>query len=86
MNRIESEIGLTFFAILVVFFAYVFIASIIEGLKNKFHWRWGLIILFALHSFYVFGSDSGTFQFMWDKAKEFIESPPWSDSAEQPQQ
>ena len=44
----NTDVGYYAYSLLAIFLVYVFIASIVEGLKNKFHWRWGIIILLAL--------------------------------------
>lgn len=75
----NSEFGQYVFAILMLFMIYVFTASIIEGLKKKYNWRWGIIILFALWSFFEFGIRFNTFTFTWQKIVQFMQSPPWSE-------
>lgn len=73
----HPDAGYYLYSLLILFLAYVFIFSIIEGLKKKFHWRWGIIILLALYAFFEFGIKTKTFEFMWRKATEFFHAPPW---------
>ena len=79
----SPDVGHYAFSALVLFMVYVFVVSIIEGLKKKFSWRWGIIVLLALVSFFKFGIDTGTFDFMWRKTVELFQAPPWSGDASQ---
>jgi hypothetical protein len=79
----SSDAGLYAFSLLALFLAYVFVSSIREGLKKKYHWRWGIILLLALYTFIHFGIQTKTFDFMWRKTIEFIQSPPWKSQTGQ---
>ncbi|MFQ5630003.1 MAG: hypothetical protein ACE5I1_14650 [bacterium] len=70
----SPDAGYYAYSLLAIFLVYVFIVSIIEGLKNKFHWRWGIIILLALYTFIDFGIKTKTFDFIWRKTTEFFQS------------
>ena len=77
----HPDAGYYAYSVVILFLVYVFVLSIIEGLKKKFHWRWGIIILLALYSFFEFGIKTHTFDFMWRKATEFFRTPPWKSQS-----
>ena len=66
--------GQYFFSLLVIIGFYIFIHSGIEGIKKKYSWRWAIIVFMAAYAFYVFGNNTGTFEFMIEKFKEFSSS------------
>lgn len=79
----SSDAGFYAFSLLALFLAYIFVSSITEGLKKKFHWRWGIILLLALYTYIYYGIQTKTFDFMWRKTIEFIQSPPWKSQTGQ---
>lgn len=69
-----KEAGLYAYSLLVLVGAYVIILSSFEGIKKKYSWRWAIIIMMASYTFYVFGSKTNTFNFMWSKIDGLISS------------
>ena len=74
---VENEYALYALSMVVVFLIWVIGYSIYEGYKKEFHWRWAIILLLALVSFFQFGYRTGTFNFILKKTGEFLAAPPW---------
>lgn len=76
-----EEAGYWASSIIIIFLAYVIIHSAIEAYRKAFRWRWVIIILMAIYTFYRIGEDTGTFSFMFKKSKEFFEAKPQTQTS-----
>ncbi len=74
---VENVYALYALSTVVLFLIYVIGYSIYEGYKKEYHWRWAIILLLSIVSFFQFGYRTGTFNFMIKKTGELLASPPW---------